>query len=119
MEATGWHPGDALTEAEQLMRHAAEAGVPADGGESPCDLTAMQAWGPSRIVRAAVLRHLLLSSDWPVHDTGVQLRRLRIIGQLDLQHGSLRCPLLLDCCYLPDGVAVTGATVSLFVMKDC
>ena len=47
------------------------------------------------------------------------MRGLQIIGQLDLEHASLRCPLPLECCYLPDGVAVTGATVSMFVMRNC
>ena len=119
MGAADWRPGDDLTEAEQIMRDGSEAGALVDGGPGSCELTAMQAWGPDRMVRAAVLRHLLLSDDWPVHDKGVRLRGLRIIGQLDLEHASLRCPLLLECCYLPDGVAVTGATVSMFVMKDC
>ena len=119
MGATDWRPGDDLTEAEQVMRDWSEAGALVDGGPGSCELTAMQAWGPDRMVRAAVLRHLLLSDDWPVHDKGVRLRGLQIIGQLDLEHAGLRCPLSLDCCYLPDGVAVTGATVSMFVMKDC
>ena len=119
MGAMGWRPGDALTQAEQVMRHGAEAGTLVDGGRSSCDFAAMQAWGPGRTVRAAVLQDLLLGNASPLHNRGVQLRGLRIIGQLDIQHANLQYPLLLDCCYLPDGVAVTGATVALFAMKDC
>ena len=112
-------PRARLTEAEQMVRDCAVAGEPADGGPGPCELTAMQAWGRDRTVRAAVLRDLLLADDSQVHEKGVHLRGLRISGQLQLEHASLRRPLRLECCYLPDGVAVTGATVSMFVMRDC
>src|ERR1700683_2279119 len=112
-------PHARLTEAEQMVRECSVTGQLADGGSGPCDLTAMRAWGPDRTVQASVLRELLLADDSQVHENGVQLRGLRISGQLQLQHATLRRPLQLECCYLPDGVVLTGATVSMLVMRDC
>jgi hypothetical protein len=60
----------------------------------------MLSWGKKRTVRAAVIRHLLASAEWPVHQKGVRLRGVRISGPLDLEAVALRCPLMLDCCYL-------------------
>ena len=83
MRAMDWRPGDDLTEAEQIMRDESAAGALVDGGPSSCEHAAMQAWGTDRTIRAPVLRHLLLTEDWPVHDKGVRLRGLRITGKLD------------------------------------
>src|SRR5258708_25207651 len=112
-------PGDDLTDVEQLMRRASGAGELLEARPGPYDLAAMRAWGPDRTVRASVLRHLLLADEWPVQEKGVLLRGLRISGNLDLEGASLRYPLLLDRCYLPEPVSLTGASISLFVMKDC
>lgn len=119
MVATDWRPGDDLTEAEQVLRDGSATGALVDGGPGPYELTDMQAWDPDRTVRAAVLRHLLLTEDWPVHDRGVQLRGLQISGHLNLEHASLRCPLQMEGCYVPHGVSLTGATVSLLSMQNC
>jgi hypothetical protein len=119
MAETDWRPGEDLTEAEQALRDGSAAGALADGGLGPYELADMQAWDPDRTVRAAVLRHLLVTEDWPVHDRGVQLRGLRISGHLNVEHASLRCPLQMEGCYVPDGVSLTGATVSLLFMKNC
>ena len=90
-----------------------------DVGPGPYDPAAMQTWGDDRTVRAAVLRHLLIGSEWPVRENGVQLRGLRISGHLDLGNADIRCPLLLDSCYLSEQVSLTGATASLLVIKNC
>jgi hypothetical protein len=62
----------------------------------------MQAWGEGeeRAIRAAVLRHLLVDTQWPVHARGVRLFGVSISGHLDLEATSLRCPLSLEWCYL-------------------
>jgi hypothetical protein len=79
----------------------------------------MQAWGPDRTVRAAVLRHLLVTDEWPVHERGPQLKGLRIMGHLNLEPATLRRPLQMEGCYVPEGVSLTGATVSLWSMRNC
>jgi hypothetical protein len=114
-----WHPGEDLTELEQEVCHGSDRGMRLDVGPGPYDLAAMQAWEDDRTVRASVLRHLLVGSEWPVRENGVQLRGLRISGHLDLGNANIRCPLLLDSCYLSEQISLTGATASLLVMKDC
>jgi hypothetical protein len=119
MAAGDWRPSDDLTEVELHLRARSEVGESADGSPGPYELADMQAWGADRTVRAAVLRHLLVAEDWPVHERGIQLTGLRIIGHLDLEHATLRYPLQMHGCYLPDGISLTGATVSLLAMHNC
>ena len=76
------------------------AGELVDRGKGPFTVAEMQAWAKERTVRAAVLRYLLIEGQWPVDAKGVWLRGVRISGHLDLEAATLRCPLLLDCCYL-------------------
>jgi len=62
----GWRPGDDLWPLEVDMVDRATAGEPLDLGEGPLDpdvmLEVMNAWGPERTIRAAVLRHVLSTS---------------------------------------------------------
>jgi len=60
----------------------------------------MQGWPAEHTVRAAVLRHLLIDQARPVDPKGIRLRGVRVIGVLDLQATTLRCPLVLDRCFL-------------------
>jgi hypothetical protein len=77
----------------------AAAGDVLDRSEgSPPSVT--QAWPAQRTVRAAVLRHLLIDQERSIDPKGVRLRGLRIVGALDLQAATLRCPLWLDSCYV-------------------
>ena len=73
------------------------------------------------VVRAAVLRHLLAENDWAVDPKGVQLRRVRIGGLLDLESASVRCALLLDDCDLDDShpVMLDHATIPQLVLARC
>jgi hypothetical protein len=82
------------------MVAAAAAGELVDRGEGLFSLAEMRMWGEERTIRAAVLRHLLVAGQWPVHPKGVRLRGVRISGHLDLEAAALRCPLSLNCCYL-------------------
>ncbi len=52
-----WRPGSELAPLEEEMVACAAAGELVDCGGGPFSLAAMQAWGPERTVRAAVLRH--------------------------------------------------------------
>ena len=86
---------------------------------APVDREAMQSWGPDRTIRAELLRHLLVTSQWPVHAKGVRLQGARITGTLDLESATLRCPLVLHDCYLEQQVVLVGATVSLLELSHC
>jgi hypothetical protein len=93
-------PGEELTPLEEETIASTAAGDLVDRGEGPFSLAEMRAWGEERTVRAEVLRHLLVAGQWPVGAKGVRLRGIRISGHLDLEAAVLRCPLVLDCCYL-------------------
>ena len=60
----------------------------------------MQAWTAERTVRAAFLRHLLIDQERSADPKGVRLRGVRVAGVLDLQGATLRCPLVLNGCFL-------------------
>jgi hypothetical protein len=63
----GRRPGGDLTPLEEEMVAAAAAGELVDRGEGLFSLAEMRTWGEERTIRAAVLRHLLVAGQWPVH----------------------------------------------------
>jgi hypothetical protein len=81
----------------------------------------MQAWSADRAIRAEVLRHLLVSSQRPMHAKGIRLRGTRISGALDLESTTLRCPLVLEDCYLDSEkpVVLDYAFVSRLELVRC
>lgn len=89
--------------------------------QPPVELAVMQGWGAEQTIRSEVLRHLIVTTQWPAHAKGVRLRGLRIIGALDLESATLRCPLVLDDCYLdsPDPVTLDYANVSRLELVRC
>jgi hypothetical protein len=117
-----WKPTDPLEPQEQVLLDHAFAGTRLDlVGDGPIEHEAMGEWGPTHTVRAAVLRHLLVEPQWHVHSKGVRLRGARISGRLDLESATLRCPLLLEDCYLlsPDPVVLDYATASRVALSRC
>ena len=120
----GWRPGDDLWPLEVNMVDRATAGEPLDLGGGPLDpevmLEVMNAWGPERTIRAAVLRHVLVDKNQHVHAKGVHILGIRISGCLDLEGVTLRRPLRLENCYLdgpqPD---LDYATLSLLALTGC
>src|SRR5262249_52975567 len=116
-----WRPGGALTELERKMLAKARDGELFDPGDGPTSLVEVRAQKDERTVRAAVLRHLLIGKTWPVDVTGVRLRGVSIKGRLDLEGGTVRCPLLRDRCYLDSGepVCLDYATVSRITLTGC
>jgi len=117
----GWRPGGDLSPLEEEMVAGAAAGELVERGAGPFNLAEMQAWGKERTVRAAVLRHLLVAGQWPVHAKGVRLRGVRISDCLDLEAATLRCPLSLECCYLDadDPACLDSATASRVALTGC
>jgi hypothetical protein len=98
----------------------AAAGELVDCGKGPFSLAEMQAWGEERTVRAAVLRYLLVSNEWPADARGVRLRGVRISGRLDLEAAVLRCPLYLEGCFLDgDPVCLDQATAMALTITGC
>jgi hypothetical protein len=123
----GWN-GPLETCEQSVIKHAVIGGLlDREGGaaptvdQCPIELGTMQAWGADRIIRAEVLQHLLTESQWTVHAKGIRLRGVRIIGPLDLESATLRCPLVLEDCYLDStGPAVLKySTVSLLRLVRC
>jgi hypothetical protein len=117
-----WRPGRPIEPSERELLDHAEAGTLLDwAGDGPVDHEAMEGWGPERTVRAAVLRHLLVESQWLVHGRGVWLRGARIRGRVDLEAATVRCPLLLENCYFdgPDPINLAFATVSRVLLSRC
>jgi hypothetical protein len=114
-------PGGDLTPLEEQMVAKAATGKLVDRGGGPFNLDEIQAWGEERTVRAVVLRHLLVAEQWPIDAKGVRLRGVRISGRLDMEAAALRCPLLLDCCYLDaDAPAcLNSATASRITVAGC
>jgi hypothetical protein len=104
---------------EQQMVAGAAAGELVDRGEGPFELARMQGWGEERTVRAAVLRHLLISEEWPADARGVRLRGVRISGVLDLQAAALRCPLRLEGCLLNEPAWLDQATATVLTITGC
>src|SRR5215470_11404197 len=120
-EWPSWDPGADLTPFERRVLAATAAGEPVDLGGGPFTSAEMHAWQDDRTVRAPVLRHLLLAGEWPVDARGVRVRGVRISGHVDLEGGTLRCPLLLHWCYLDatEPACLDDATVSRLDLTGC
>ncbi len=106
----------ALTPAEEKVVNAAAAGAVADftAGDKQADNPAQgAAWGDDRSVRAEVIYALAVGTNpaWPVHAKGVQIRGAKIVGALDFEAATLRCPLLLAGCYIAEPVTLRNATI--------
>ena len=106
----------ALTPAEEKVVNAAAAGAVADftaGNEQADDPAQGAAWGDGRSVRAEVIYALAVGTNpaWPVHAKGVRIGGAKIVGALDFEAATLRCPLLLAGCYIDKPVTLLGATI--------
>lgn len=120
---TRWRAGDPLEAAEELMLECAAKGELLDGIDEPSrpDGAAIDVGTQSRMIRAAVLRHLLTENDWAVDPKGVRLSGVRVTGLLDLEAAAVRCPLWMDSCHLEDPrpIALNFATIPLLVLRRC
>lgn len=64
---------------------------------------------PGRQVRAALIRELLMGRRSDLDPRGVRIRRVRVVGQLDLDHVTTVTGLVLVECALGDGVTCAQA----------
>jgi hypothetical protein len=89
----------------------AEHGDPAGG----------EAWGQHRQVRAKVLAELLCGAVAvkPGQVGEVYLDRVRVIGKLELQGGTLKHGLRLHNCYVPEGIDLSEATAQTIELQGC
>ena len=115
--ASGWLTVVDLTESERALADATRAHrwwepLPVrhtDITDPPQDAD----WGDERTVRAQVLYQLLTGgwlptvgeADWDIAPRAVRVRGARIVGQLDLEAATLRCPLQLEGCWLDHDAA--------------
>ena len=87
-------------------------------------------WGPERTVRAQVLYQLLTGqghpggddAEWAIAPRALRVRGARIIGQLDLEAATLRCPLELESCWFDHDtgpVLLRLATAPSIDIRDC
>ena len=120
-EQPDWPLGRKPTPLEEEAVAKAAAGEVFDRGKGPFDLTEMRTWGDERRVRAEVLENLLVARHFRIHAKGVRMRGVLISGHLDLEAASLRCPLLLEYCYLDAGepVCLDYATASHVTLTGC
>jgi hypothetical protein len=99
----------------------AAIGTLTDCGEGPFDLSNMRTWSSERTVRSEILERLLTAEDWPVAAKGIRLRGVRVIGQVDLEGATLRCPLILDSCYFDANlpVRINYGAASIVALTRC
>lgn len=100
-----------MTESERSLCSAARSGQVLDlrgrkGENHPCNGAE---WGSQRVIRAQVLRQLLIGQHGTVQPTAVRLRGARIGGRLNLGGQKLVCPLELYECYVSGPIDLANA----------
>lgn len=96
-----------LKEPERLLWQAFPSGSWVDlreGDPVADDVGGAMRWGPDRLVRAEVIRALLLGAGevQPGYAPGVRLRGARITGRLDLMGGTSAYPFICEYCYFAE-----------------
>ncbi|MFI8191308.1 membrane-associated oxidoreductase [Streptomyces sp. NPDC085946] len=100
---------DDLTPAEQRVWRAFPRGEAVDFRTGDEDAAAGADWGPERVLRASVLKALLVSA--PRQDGEVAALRVagaRITGPLDLAHAVVDPPVRLSHCFFTDPPGLYG-----------
>jgi len=113
-DAPGWPAGD-LSQAEQAVWAAFPRGAWADlrtGDIAADDLTAAASWGPDRVVRAGIIRALLLGACHPEpgYAPAVRLRGARVTGRLDLMGATITTPLVCEYCTFDEEIRLVEST---------
>jgi len=78
-------------------------------------------WGPTRTVRAEVIRELLLSGPSPLPGQvgGLQLAGARVTGALDLSHGRLDQPFAFLECWFDEPIDLGATRTQAVFIQDC
>jgi hypothetical protein len=102
-----------LTSAERLVWEAFPEGREVDfqtGDPVEDDPSRGADWGPERVVRAEVVRALLLDARKPVpgHISAVRVVGVRVAGPLDLDNADFRSPLRFADCLFTDEIRLFG-----------
>jgi hypothetical protein len=114
-EDEGVASADNLEEPERRLWDAYARGDWVDlrtGDAAANDLTGAMAWDAGRVVRAQVIRALLLGARDGERGAApaVRLRGARITGRLDLMGATVGCPLVCEYCYFDDEPRFVEAT---------
>src|SRR6185437_12444738 len=78
-------------------------------------------WGPGRVIRAEVIRALLLGAGdaEPGYAPGLRLRGARITGRLDVMGAAITCPLVAEHCdFAEDLRFVEAATRTVRIVSS-
>jgi len=119
---------DGLSEPERRLWMEFSYGTHTDlrTGDPQCDDPAgAQSWGPERIVRAEVIRDLLVGRPLvdeqqnPGQSPSVFLSGARIIGQLDLRGLDFAPPLLLQQCVLDEPLVIADSMSRSIRLYGC
>ena len=74
--------------------------------------------GLAPTIRAEVLKHLLVETEWPMHAKGVEMRGVVIDGDLELESAAVRCAVWLSRCVLAS-VDLNLGTVPSLMLTGC
>lgn len=105
-----------LNEPERLLWQAFPSGAWVDlreGDPAADDLGSAMRWGPDRVVRAEVIRALLLGAGdvQPGYASGVRLRGAMVTGRLDVMGGASAYPLICEYSYFAEELRFVEASV--------
>ena len=112
-----------LTEPERLLWQAFARGAWVDlrsGDPAGDDPAGASRWGPERVIRAEVIRALLLGAaeSEPGHVPAVRLRGALITGRLDLMGATVAYPLVCEYCRFDEEVRLVESALRTVRIVD-
>lgn len=110
---------DELTPLEEKVVDCARRGLGADSGatEGAEALTTID--DPARQVRADLVRELLMGRRGELDPRGVRIRKVRVMGRLDLNQVTASARLELVECALPEGLSLQDARMLGLLLNRC
>jgi hypothetical protein len=113
-----------LSDAEQRVWDAFPSGAPVSfltGDAENDDPASGKHWDDSRQVRAEVLLELLCGAVEvePGQAAAVNLQGARVTGAINLREAAFKHALLLDRCYIGDGIALPEAETKSIELRNC
>jgi hypothetical protein len=97
------------------VRRGDEVDVRSEGNDPP------HIWGPTRTVRAEVIRELLLTSPSPLPGRipSLQLSGARITGALELEHARIDIPFNFEECWFDERINLYAARTRTIYLRGC